>query len=211
MKRLAAIFLGLVPLLASAQSPERLKNQVARMLKDDVDNPPSTEGVLFAGSDTVAGWDVRHYFGQYRTIRRAIPGATIADTTYYADQLIVPFKPSTIVLEIGDSEMTADFTKFVARIHTALPKTMIVVMSALDAAPASNEKLKAIAAQDKGIRYVDLEDLAGPDGKPDPALLADGKHQLNKLGYDLVSQTVRKEIQKAEARYWRGYDPATGQ
>lgn len=222
MKRLAAIVVGIVPLLAFAQGPERLKDQAAALLKADQDNPPSKEGVLFAGNENVANWDVRRDFGQYRTIRRGLAGATIADTIFYADQLIVPFKPSTIILDPEEGSVTpdalaGDFTKFVAKIHKELPKTMIVVLSvravsmSVDAARQANEKLKAIVAQDRGIRFADLESLAGPDGKPDPSLMVDGKPLLNKLGYQILAQTIRKEVQRAEARYWRGYDPVDGQ
>ncbi len=223
MKWLVAAVVGFVPVLATAQTPtvqgpDRLRPQVEQMLQADKDNPPSTEGVLFAGDDVVAGWDLRHYFGRYRTTRRGLAGATVADATYFADKLIIPFKPSTILLEIGDTQQAVPATvgAFIAKIHGALPKTMIVVMSGLGAPRETNEQLKALAAADKGLRYVNLDDLAGPDGKPDPALLldgklADGKHALNKLGYDLLSQVVLKEIQKAEARYWRGYDPVDGQ
>lgn len=223
---------GLLPASVFAQNgagPERLKDKVAQMLKADADNPPPTEGVLFAGDDTIAGWDVRHAFGQYRTVNRGLPGATFADVAFYAGELIVPLKPSTIVIEAGVNDLltgqspdaiAADFGALAAKIHTALPKTMIVLVAArptvarsvsLGAIGVLNIQLQVIASKDKGIRFVSLDDLLLPTGEPDPSLLAGDHETLNKLGYDMLFQSVRKELTKAEAKYWRGYDPVDGQ
>jgi hypothetical protein len=213
-------------------TPDRWKARVAKMLKDDEENPPSSEGVMFVGSATIAEWDLRHYFGQYRTVKRGIGGSLISESTYYADQLIVPFKPSTIVFYSGDNDtaygmtpdmVAADFSKFVAKIHTSLPKTQLVVMSirpsiarlaVWDVVKASNEKIQAIcdADKDKSVRFVDLtEDLLDQKGQPNREMIGDDDHHLNKLGFDIVSGDVKLVIQKAEARYWRGFDPVRGQ
>lgn len=226
--KLAALVLCLLPLLLPAQttrSPERLKGAVAQMLKEDDDNPPSSEGVLFAGGDTIAGWDVRHSFGRYRTVRRGIPGGTLADSAFYADQLIVPLKPSTIVVESGDTAfalgmssdaIVSEFKRFIAKIHETLPKTRLVVLpvrpdASNTASPAAaktvNDAIAAAAAGDKLILFADLDQIQSVDGKPDPSTLADGKMQLNKLGYQLLTQCSMKELLRSESRYWSGTDP----
>src|ERR1700753_1315006 len=48
--------------------PERYKERVEKMLKADEANPPSKQGVVFVGSATIAGWNLKHYFPQYRTV-----------------------------------------------------------------------------------------------------------------------------------------------
>jgi hypothetical protein len=171
---------------AFAQSPDRLKGKVAAMLKADQDNLPSSEGVLFVGGAEVEKWDVHHFFSQYRTINRGMAGSRIADAAAFADQLIVPLKPSTIVVWVSPDENAADFSKFIAKIHTSLPKTQLVLV-----ALPPNPKVREIADQDKGIKSVDLES--------------------DDAGYDLMSPMVKLVIRKSEARYWRGYDPVSGQ
>ena len=106
------VALSLVALSALAQSPAALKAKVAAMLKADQDNPPTSEGVMFVGGGPVEGWDLRHYFGAWRTANRGIPDAHISDFTTYADQLIVPFKPSTIVVCLTDGDTIDGFAKF---------------------------------------------------------------------------------------------------
>jgi hypothetical protein len=204
-------------------TPDRWKARVEQMLAQEAKNPPAQEGVLFAGSATIAGWDLKHYFPEYRTINRGIGGSMIAETTYYADQLIVPFKPSTIVFYSGDNDtgygmptdMIADnFRAFVAKVHAALPDTQMVViairpsiarLAVWDAVCAANDRLKAITAYDKQLQFVDLTQmLLGSDGKPRGELLRADLHHLNQEGFDLVSPVVKRYIAKAEANYWRG-------
>jgi hypothetical protein len=183
------VVLTLVAVTAFAQSPDRLRAKVAAMVKADQDNPPTAEGVMFVGSGLVEAWDVRHYFGAYRTANRGIPGARVSDFTYYADQLIVPFKPSSLIVCLTEADTIDDFTKFVAKIHQSLPKTPIVVLA--EKPGPINDKLNQLGEQDKLVRPADLLDPV--------------------KDYDLVSPMLKLVIQKAETRYWRGFDPVSGQ
>jgi hypothetical protein len=183
------VALALIAAAAFAQSPDRLKTKVAAMLKADQDNPPTAEGVLFAGGGPVEAWDLRHNFGGFRTTNRGISGSSIADATYYADQLIVPLKPSTIAVCLTDADTLDTFSRFVAKIHQSLPKTLIVVMT--DHPGPMNDKLDEFAQQDKLVRPVDLLDPV--------------------KDYELASPMVKRVIQRAETRYWRGFDPVPGQ
>ncbi len=246
--RMVAAFLG-VACLASSQTapqppdrqwvrpgyykelkPERWRERVTRMLNNDAANPASSQGVIFVGSATIAGWDLKHYFPQYRTLNRGIGGSLVAESTFYAGELIVPFKPSTIVFYSGDNDtayrmppemIAADLSAFASHIHSALPKTQIVVLSirpsiarlaVWDAVKTANEKFAAVAAKDDRMQFVDLTDmLLAPDGQPARDLLGPDLHHLNGDGFDLISNPVKRAIQQAEGRYWRGYRGPPGQ
>ncbi len=231
------VFAGLlIPLLFSITPafgqapPARLKAATAELLKKDAESLPSSAGVMFVGGSAAAQWDLRHYFPQYRTVNRGLDGALISDLTLYAEQLIVPLKPSTIIFFGGDRDVAAgikpvaivaEFGKFATKIHQTLPKTQIVVLSvrpvaaraeSLALVQTTNEKLKAFIEQDKQVRFVDLNDLlVNPDGKPAADLQTADLKNLTKDGYDLISQVVRIAIKGAEERYWRGYNPPKGQ
>jgi len=210
--------------------PARLQNQVAQMLARDAENPPSSQGVIFAGSSTIARWDLKHYFAQYRTLNRGIDDSLVSDVAFYADRLIVPFKPSTIVLYAGDNDIAygmtpdmvaTDFGALVAKIHAALPKSEILILSlrptiaratVWEAVKAANDKLAAMVAGDPKLRFVDLTDLLlTPDGKSARDLLADDLQHLNDDGFSLVSNVVKRAVQQSEGRYWRGYNGPPGQ
>ncbi len=206
-------------------TPERWKSRVEQMVQRDMQNPPKKEAVMFVGSATIAGWDLKHYFPEFETINRGIGASMISGANHYADQMILPFKPSTIVFYSGDNdtaygmptEMIADdFRKFVAKIHSALPDTQMVVVSirpsiarlaVWDAVVAANEQLRAICAGDSKLQFVDLVPmLLTADGKPRRELLGEDQHHLNKDGFDLVSPVVAKAIQAAESRYGHGHE-----
>ena len=201
-------------------APERWKDRVRQMLEEDASNPPPTGSVVFVGSATIAGWDVKHYFPEFRPVKRGIGGSLISEATYYADQLIVPLKPSTIVFYSGDNDtaygmspemVAADFSTFVAKIHSSLPDTQMVVLAirpsiarlaVWDVVREENRQLQSVAAKDRMIQFVDLTSmLLGPDGKPRRELLGDDLHHLNKDGFDLVSRAIKPVIEEAEARH----------
>ena len=201
-------------------TPERWRSRVDQMVQRDQQNPPKKEAVMFVGSATIAGWDIKHYFPQYETINRGIGSSLISEATYYADQLIIPYKPSTIVFYSGDNDtaygmptqmIADDFRKFVAKIHSALPDTQMVVISirpsirreeVWDDVVAANEQLNAVCAKDPKLQFVDLTPmLLTADGKPRRELLGEDQHHLNKDGFDLVSPVVAKAIGAAQARY----------
>jgi len=205
-------------------TPERWKSRVEQMLRQDAQNPPKKEAVMFVGSATIAGWDIKHYFPEFETINHGIGGSMISEATYYADQLIIPFKPSTIVFYSGDNDtaygmptemISDDFRKFVAKIHAALPDTQVVVLAirpsiarlaVWDAVHSANEQLRAICAEDSKLQFVDLTPLLlTADGKPRRELLREDLHHLNKDGFDLVSPVVVKAVEAAETRYGRGH------
>jgi hypothetical protein len=205
-------------------TPERWRARVDQMIQKDAATPPKKEAVLFLGSATIAGWDIKHYFPEFETINRGIGASMIAETTYYLDQLVIPFKPSTIVFYSGDNDtaygvptemIAADFRKFVAKIHSSLPETQMVVLpirpsiarlAVWDAVLAANEQLHAICAGDPKLQFVDwMPMLLTADGKPRPDLLGPDQHHLNKDGFDLVSPMVAKAVHAAEARYGHGH------
>jgi len=210
-------------------TPARLKNGVDAMLKADTANPPPTEAVLFVGSATIAGWDIPRYFPEYKTVKRGFGGSLISEATYYADQLVIPAKPSTIVFYAGDNdagygmspEMIAnDFTTFTKKIHAALPSTHIVIFSIRPSIARwavheqvfeANKRIAAFAAADPLLHFVDMTPLLiGNDGQPIRDLLVTDLHHLNDAGFDKVTAKIKPVIAQAEAAYWKGRQrPAT--
>ncbi len=205
-------------------TPERWKSRVEQTLKQDAEHPPKQGAVMFVGSATIAGWDLKHYFPELETINRGIGGSMISETTYYADQLIVPYKPSTIVFYSGDNDtaygvptetIAQDFRNFVGKMHSALPDTQMVVLSirpsiarlaVWDAVVAANDQLRAICAKDPKLRFIDLTPmLLDAAGQPRKDLLREDQHHLNTAGFDLVSPVVDKAVHEAEVRYGHGH------
>jgi lysophospholipase L1-like esterase len=203
--------------------PERLKQRVSEFQKADMTQFPPPEAVLFVGSATIAGWDIPHYFPEYTTIKRGLGGSMTSETTYWADDLVIKYKPSTVVFYSGDNDagegMTADqiasdVAAFTAKIHAALPDTQIVIFSIRPSIARwpvhrvvfdANRRVQEFAASKPWIRFVDMTPLLlGPDGEPRPELLVDDLHHLNKAGFDLVTAKIKPAIAEAEKAYQAG-------
>ena len=49
-------------------------------------------------------------FPEYKVLNRGFGGCQIADCTYYADRIVVPYKPRLIVLRAGGNDIAAGKT-----------------------------------------------------------------------------------------------------
>lgn len=180
------------------------------------------EVVLIAGSATARMWNNEKWFSDFRTVNRGFGGSRIDDNTYFADQLIIPFHPSTILFYAGDNDLWArkpveltvqHFREFVAKIRAELPRTQIVFVAIrpsiarweiVDAMRAANEQIRAIVERDPNLYYADIDPIMiGDDGKPRPELFLDDDLHLTELGYLEWTRLVKPILQKAEERYWK--------
>ena len=216
--RAAGLLLALgVVAAAWAAEPDAKENRwepnIRAFEEKDKENPPPKKAVLFAGSSSIVGWNLPKYFPGMKTVNRGFGGSQIADSTHFADRIILPHKPKIVVLYAGDNDIAGgktpeqvaeDFQGFVKVVHDALPKTRIVFIAIkpsiarwnlIDAMRDANARIKAITEKDKRLAYVDIDTpMIGEDGKPRPELFKkDGLH-LNHEGYVLWTGLVKPHL-----------------
>jgi lysophospholipase L1-like esterase len=176
----------------------------------DQELPPPKGAVLFVGSSTIRRWTtLARDFPEHDVINRGFGGACIADCTEFADRIIFPYQPSTIVFRAGGDdlkaglspdEVFADFRAFVAKVRSKRPETLIVFIS-LRLTPkrqeleAETKALNAlIAAYVQGaprMRYVDIYDLVlDASGEFRPELFAEDNLHFSPEGYRLLAEVV---------------------
>ncbi len=172
--------------------------------RQDRVTPPPQGAVLFVGSSTIRLWDTNTMFPDLDTINRGFGGSTYADVLLYADRIILPYKPKTIVLYAGDNDIAAgkspeqvlaDLKALIRKTRQTLPQTRIVILSIKlsnarwklrDKMLKVNSMMQDLAKRDPKITYADLGKLLlDADGRPRPELfLKDGLH-LNPSGYGI--------------------------
>jgi len=123
-------------------------------------------------------------------------GSQIADSTYFAERIVIPYRPSVIVLHAGANDLSAgktprqvydDFRAFVEKVHSALPETPIAFLSInptparwaqVDKQKETNRLIQGYIAGKDRLAYLDQWDaLLGSDGQPRPDLhIADRLH-----------------------------------
>jgi lysophospholipase L1-like esterase len=177
----------------------------------DAKSPPAPGGVLFVGSSSIRLWKtLAEDFPGVPVINRGFGGSQIPHSTRYADRIVLPYKPKTIVFYAGDNDIAAgrkpeqvlaDFKAFAAKVHDSLPDTPIYFISIkpslkrwklVDQIREANRLVKELADSSGGkIGYVDVfTPMLGSDGKPRPELLGpDGLH-MTRQGYELWRDTI---------------------
>ena len=211
MKRLNWLACLLMALAASAFAhadsapPSHWTPDINAFVAADRAHPPAPHGVLFIGSSSIQFWkSLAQDFPGVPVINRGFGGSALPDSTYYADKIVWPYKPSLIVMYAGDNDIndgaTADqvlasFQKFVARAREGVPGVPIVYISIKPSIArlalwptmkAANDKIRDWAATQKNVRFVDIAPvMLDAQGKPRPELFRpDGLHMLP-AGYAL--------------------------
>jgi len=217
--RLRALALSLLVLATqgsalSAQAPadfSRWEKEIAAFEASDRTNPPPKGGVLFVGSSTIVRWKtLQQDFPGLKVVNRGFGGNEIADSTHFADRMIFPYEPQTIVLRAGGNDIHAgkspeqvfdDFKTFAATVHKRLPRARIVYISQpptiarwdeRDALKKLNALVAAHIKTDPRLVYIETYDTTlDANGQPRPELFVEDKLHFSAEGYKVLAERVR--------------------
>jgi lysophospholipase L1-like esterase len=203
---------------ADAAAADKWEKDIAAFEAQDAKNPPPKNAILFVGSSSIRLWNLKESFPDRVTINRGFGGSELADTVRYAKRIILPHEPRIVVLYAGDNdiangktpqEVSADFEKFVAVVHRALPKTKIVYIAIkpsikrwalVDKIREANGLIREHVAREKTdqLAFLDIEKpMLGPDGNPRADLLQDDGLHLSKKGYLIWARRLQPELNEA--------------
>ncbi len=196
-----------------ARSPTRWEKDIQAFEAQDRQNPPPKDPILFVGSSSIRMWNVKESFPDLPVMNRGFGGSEISDSVYYANRIVVPYKPKTVVFYAGDNDLALgktpeqvceDFKGFVKIVHDTLPETRIIFISIkpsiarwkiVDKGQKANELIRDFFKQDTLFDYVDAgTPILGNDGQPRKELfVSDGLH-LNGEGYKLWTSILRPHL-----------------
>lgn len=201
------------PSAAVRSYSSRWEDAVRRFEESDREQSPPAGGVLFIGSSSIRLWDVASSFPDLPVINRGFGGSEVADAAQFADRIVIPYRPQTIVLYAGDNDISrdkppvcvhTDFREFVSRVHTALPEARILFIAIkpslarwklIHRIRAANSLIRLDCERDPLLTYVDVEpSMLGDDGRPRRELFRDDGLHLNRAGYALWSDLVRPHL-----------------
>ena len=177
----------------------------------DRTNPPPKGGVLFVGSSTIVRWKtLQQDFPGLAVVNRGFGGNQIVDSTHFADRMIFPYEPQTIVLRAGGNDIHAgkspeqvfdDFKAFAATVHKRLPRARIVYISQpptiarwdeRDALKKLNGLVAAYTKTDPRLVYIETYDTTlDAKGQPRPELFVEDKLHFSPEGYKVLAERVR--------------------
>jgi lysophospholipase L1-like esterase len=199
---------------AGASGSQRWEKAIQAFEAADRANPPRPGAILFIGSSTIVRWKtLAQDFPEHPVINRGFGGSQIADSVFYADRIVVPYKPRLIVLRAGGNDIhagktpeqvLADFKAFVEKVRAKVPATRIAYMT-INATPSrwadverekkANQLIKEYIASGKNLDYIDTCDATlGADGKPREELFVKDRLHFNEEGYKILISIVRRNL-----------------
>jgi len=198
-------------LLAQDKNPSaRFEPEIKAFEEADKKAPPKEGAILFVGASGIKLWKtLEKDFPDHRVINRGFGGSQIADAIHFADRIVIPYKPKTILLQSGGNDINAgkspeqvaeDFRLFVEKVRGKLPDVRILFMS-LQPSPArwsqaekqkqTNALIKKQIEAGKNMAYIEAyEAFLTADGKPREELFVADKLHHNEAGYKIRTQLV---------------------
>ncbi len=202
--------------------PARWESAMLAFDEQDRASPPPEGAVVLTGSSSIARWNdqAAAALAPLTVIARGFGGSTMRDALHHLDRVALRYRPRAILIYEGDNDtwsrvpeqtIVDQFRRIVARVHEELPETRIYVMSVkpsvarMEVWPAAqhvNRGLKAIAAADPLVHYVDA---ATPFLKADGAVMTDifveDNLHFNELGNLIWGSVIRAALMPLEARH----------
>ena len=193
-------------------APAQWRADIDAFVAHDRANPPPQHAVLFIGSSSIRFWTptLAGDFPGVPVIDRGFGGSAIADSTYYADRIAVPYHPALIVMYAGDNDIeeglspqqvARDFRAFVARVRRDLPGVPVAYVSIKPSLARwslwprmreANGLIRRWAATQRDVRFVDVAPrMLDAQGRPRPQLFqADGLH-MSPAGYAIWIEALK--------------------
>jgi len=202
---------------ASAQEKPRFWDDVQTIKGYDKMFAPPDNPILFIGSSSIRKWeDLERTFASYVVMNRGIGGTVTNDITFYANDMIFPYKPRQIFIYVGENDLpneaaTSDsilhWTKrLIDTIRVKMPEVPIVYISLkpspsrekyLEKAKATNTLIRNYIKTEKNIRYLDVfTSMLTKDGKLRPELFVGDMLHMNKKGYQIWTDLVKPYLLK---------------
>jgi hypothetical protein len=188
-------FVGFQPV--QAQQFAHWEKEIAAFQQADQQTRPPKKSIVFTGSSSIRLWEnLDQDFPGKKILNRGFGGSQTDAVTFFADQIVVPYKPKQVVIYVGDNDLSAgkspekvlaDFKDLFFKIRNQVPKATITFIAIkpspsriklLEAVRETNTLVKGFLGSQQKTGYVDIyTPMLQANGKPKPALFrADSLH-----------------------------------
>ena len=192
---------------------DKWEADIKKFEEEDRKSPPPAEGIVFIGSSSIKLWKAKEAFPDLPVINRGFGGSEMADAARYADRIVTPCKPKTVVVFSGGNDINAGktpeqvadaFKELVKKVHAALPKTKVYAISLFpnvkraaqdEKCRKANELIEAFTKTDERLGYINVRPrMESPEGKARPELLREDGLHMNDEGYKIWDELVGKTL-----------------
>jgi len=158
-------------------------------------------------------------FPGQKVFNRGFGGSEVRDSTWYADQIVIPYAPCKVFFYAGDNDLNSgrtptqvrdDVVAFVQRVHRDLPKTTVEVISIkpspsraqlLPAVREANGLIQAALAKLPNTGFTDVySPMLGTDGQPRAALFREDMLHMTPEGYAIWREALAPKVRCDEVK-----------
>ncbi|MEP7340749.1 MAG: hypothetical protein ABI977_23665, partial [Acidobacteriota bacterium] len=84
------------------------ESDIRKFEEADRQQAPAKGAVVFVGSSSIRMWkDLAADFPETKVINHGFGGSQLADSTYFANRIVIPYQPRMVVLYAGDNDLAA--------------------------------------------------------------------------------------------------------
>lgn len=199
--------------------PARFDYEISQLIKGDTVKMPRVGAIVAVGSSTMRVWHPRIEadLDGLTIIPRGFGGSQFSDAIFFADQIILPYRPRAVLVYEGDNDIAngkspervlGEIQFMVGYCRSTLPDLRFYVVSIkpsiarADHWPAmveANAMMKEWCAATDGVTYIDAATpLLDEFGQLRTDIYLDDNLHLNDHGYDLWAAAIAPVLQKNE-------------
>ena len=192
----------------------RFKAEIERFTAMDKLRPPKPGQTLFIGSSSIRMWDSLEVdMEPLNVLNRGFGGSTLPEVIHYADQILFPYAPKTIVLYCGENDISEgasplrvfrSFKELIKLVQDRLPESVVYFIpmkpsiarwSLWPDYQKGNEMIaKFIESQEQLRLLYTSQSMLTENGQIDSTIfIEDGLH-MNREGYERWRDIVRAEL-----------------
>ena len=217
-------FLAALLLFAACTPPLREYEPAAKQWEADIrrfERLDSTEtdpanAILFTGSSSIRLWEtIREDMAPYPVIQRGFGGSKMSDVAVYVKRIVYPHQFRALAIFVAnditggaDDKTPEQVAGLFAHIHRVVRKKYPAQpVYFIEITPTNsrwkvwpqvsqaNRLIKAFCEQNRNTYFIDTAAaFTGPDGKPRAGLFISDQLHLNREGYKLWAEIIRKKM-----------------
>jgi lysophospholipase L1-like esterase len=192
------------------------EKEIAAFEARDRTNPPPGNATLFIGSSSIRLWtSLESDFPGKPVVNRGFGGSQIIDSVYYADRVVLPYRPRKIMLYAGGNDINAgktpeqvfkDFQLFVDTVHATLPRTEITYISIapnpdrwaqIERIREANKLIRDYTRRNRRLSFIDVHShMLNDKGEPKEGIYLDDNLHMNEKGYDIWKTVIAPALEK---------------
>jgi lysophospholipase L1-like esterase len=203
----------------SGASADKWEQDIRTFEAADRNQPPPPGATLFVGSSSIRLWEtLKDDFADRSIVQRGFGGSQMTDLVAFTDRIVIPYRPAVILVYEGDNDLAqgrspkqilAGFELFCAKVHAIVPGTHIAFIAIkpsiarrrlMKRAANTNTQIAQFCETDARLSFIDTyHPMLDAEGEPRSELFdADNLH-LNRQGYALWTEVIRRHLDRIEA------------